>query len=81
MRMAEEPKVVCSLRLELSSREAAEKVHRSVSMDNDGYLDSRVDGCVIVAEIRADSLKSLLHTLEDFLSCTSVAEKVVLKKA
>ncbi len=79
--MAEGTRVVCRLRLEFPSPEAADKVHRSVELDNQGYLDSRVDGSVILAEMHADSLKSLLHTLEDFLSCTSVAEKIVTKKA
>ena len=76
---AERPKVVCRLRLEFSSGEAAEKIHRSVQLDNDGYLDSRVEGSAILAEIKAESLKSLMHTLEDFLACTSVAEKMLAK--
>lgn len=69
------------MRLEFATPSAAEKVHKSVALDNEGYLDSRVEGSAILADIRADSLKSLLHTLEDFLSCTSVAEKMVSKKA
>ncbi len=73
------PKVTCTLRLEFPSHEEAEKIHRSVELDNLGYLRSRVDGMVIVAEIAAPSLNSLLHTLDDFLACTSVAEKVVSK--
>ena len=70
-------KVECRLRLEFRSHEEAEKVHRSVSLDNDGYVHSRVDGNAIIAEIHAQSLSSLLHTLDDFLACTSVAEKIV----
>lgn len=76
-----EPRPVrCSLVLEFGSGDEAEKVHRSVALDNDGYLETRVEGRTVVAEIRADSLKSLLHTLDDFLSCVSVAEKVVSGK-
>ncbi len=78
---AEKARVVCKLRLEFHSPEDAEKIHRSVSLDNDGYLSSRVEGPAIVAEIRAESLNSLLHTLDDFLSCTSVAEKIVSREA
>lgn len=73
-------KVVCSLRLEFASQEQVEKVHCSVEMDNQGYLTSRTEGNAVVAEIRADSLMSLLHTLDDFLACTSVAERIVAKK-
>jgi len=78
--MVVDSKVACRLRLEFPSADSADKVHRSVELDNQDYLDSRVEGSSIIAEIRADSLKSMLHTLEDFLSCTSVAERIVTKK-
>lgn len=66
--------------LEFDSQESAEKVHRSVEMDNLGYLVSRVSGNKIVADVKSDSIKSLLHTLDDFLACTSIAAKIVSKK-
>lgn len=75
------PKVRCSIRLEFPDLETAEKVHRSVELDNAGYVDARLEGSAILAEITGPSLNSLLHTLDDFLSCTSVAEKVVAKKS
>jgi len=72
--------VCCSLELEFKSGEEAEKVYRSVELDNDGYLEMRVEGRTVVAVISADSLRSLLHTLDDLLSCVSVAEKIVSGK-
>jgi tRNA threonylcarbamoyladenosine modification (KEOPS) complex Pcc1 subunit len=74
------PRVRCTLTLEFESRNEAEKVHRSVELDNLGYLESTVRENLIIADMEADSLKSLLHTLEDFLACTSVASKIVSKK-
>jgi len=74
------PKVKCELRLEFDSNESAEKVHRSVELDNQGYIVTRVDGRAIHAVIEADSLNSLLHTLDDFLACTGVADRIVAKK-
>lgn len=74
------PKVRCSLRLEFSDPDQAQRVHKSVELDNAGYVTTRLDGNTIVAEIEASSLKSLLHTLDDFLSCTSVAEKIVSRR-
>jgi tRNA threonylcarbamoyladenosine modification (KEOPS) complex Pcc1 subunit len=73
-------RVCCSLKLEFQDRETAEKVYRSVELDNEGFVDASLADSAIVAEIGASSLSSLLHTLDDFLSCTSVAEKVVAKK-
>ena len=74
------PAVRCTLTLEFGSHEDAEKVHRSVELDNLGYLTSKVTGDSIVAEIQSDSLNSLLHTLDDFMACTSVAAKIVAGK-
>jgi len=76
----EDPAVTCSIVLEFRTTAEAEKVHRSVELDNDGYLETEVDGSTVVARIEAGSLKSLLHTLDDFLVCVSVAEKIVSKE-
>jgi tRNA threonylcarbamoyladenosine modification (KEOPS) complex Pcc1 subunit len=73
-------KVRCELQLEFDTNESAERIHRSVELDNQGYIATRVDGKFIHAEIEADSLNSLLHTLDDFLACTGVADKIVAKK-
>jgi len=75
-----EPKVRCSLRLEFSSETEARKILDAVELDNQGFVVTKVDGSSILADIGAASLNSLLHTLDDFLSCTSVAEKVIAKK-
>ncbi len=74
------PRVRCTLTLEFESMDDAEKVHRSVELDNLSYLESTVRENLIIADMEADSLKSLLHTLEDFLACTSVASRIVSKK-
>ena len=73
-------KVRCRLVLEFSSPLEAEKVHKSVLLDNQGYVSTSVVGSAIHAEMTASSLNSLLHTLDDFLGCASVAEKVISHK-
>ncbi len=73
----ESARVKCDIELAFDSSESAEKVHASVEQDNEGYVSSRVEGAVLKAHLEADSLKSLLHSLDDFLSCVSVAEKMV----
>lgn len=76
-----EDKVHCVIRLEFASPGEAENVHRSIELDNQGYISTKVVGNVIHAEVTSASLNSLLHTLDDFLACAGVAEKVVSKKA
>jgi tRNA threonylcarbamoyladenosine modification (KEOPS) complex Pcc1 subunit len=77
----DEDKVRCVLVLEFASPAEAEKIHRSIALDNQGYISTRVVGSSIRAEVTSSSLNSLLHTLDDFLACASVAEKVVSKRA
>lgn len=72
--------VSCEVRLEFSRHEDALKVQKSVELDNEGYVESKVEGGAIVARMGADSLKSLLHTLDDFLSCVGVAENIITRK-
>lgn len=72
--------VDCIITIGFPSHGYAEAVHRSVEIDNDGYLETKVEGNDIVVRIRAGSLKSLLHTLDDFLACVGVADKVVSER-
>jgi tRNA threonylcarbamoyladenosine modification (KEOPS) complex Pcc1 subunit len=74
-------KVRCVIVLEFASPAEAEKVHKSVELDNQGYISTRVVGNSIHAEVMSSSLNSLLHTLDDFLACAGVAKKVVSNKA
>ncbi|HUV61934.1 MAG TPA: KEOPS complex subunit Pcc1 [Thermoplasmata archaeon] len=71
------PKVTCEITLEFPSNDAAAKVLGTVESDNDGYVRTRLDGNTVVASVEAESLNSLLHTLDDFLACVSVAEKII----
>jgi len=74
---AASPAVRCNMELLFPSEEEAERVHRSVSLDNAGYVSSALKGNAIVAEAEAQTLMSLLHTVDDFLACMSVAQKIV----
>jgi len=71
------PAVRCSMEILFSSEEEAERVNRSVSLDNAGYVSSALKGNSIVAQAEAHTLMSLLHTVDDYLACMSVAQKIV----
>ena len=55
----------------------AEAVEASVSLDEDGYIRTARRGRTIAADANAESARSLLHTLDDYLACISVAERTV----
>ena len=69
--------VVCEITLEFPSDEHATRVLQAVETDNEGYVRAELHGSRLTTRIEAHSLKSLLHTLDDFLACVSVAHKVV----
>jgi tRNA threonylcarbamoyladenosine modification (KEOPS) complex Pcc1 subunit len=73
-------RVRCELALRFPSEDCAAKVFHAVDQDNCGYVEARQEEETIHAKIEAATLRSLLHTLDDFMSCVSVAEKIVSKK-
>ncbi len=66
-----------SARLTLTFTDAAtaKAIVESVSLDDQGYIHTRRAGRVLTATARADNPLSLLHTLDDYLACVSVAER------
>lgn len=72
-------KTVCTLTLEFESAEKAKKVHRSIQADDEGFVSSKVTGRILEAQVESSSIASLLHTLDDYLACVSVAAEIVKK--
>lgn len=69
--------IECKLEFFYDDEKTAKTVFESVDVDNYGYVDAELRQKKIVSRIKAKSLASLLHTLEDYLSCISVAEKMM----
>jgi len=69
--------IECELVFEYKNRKDAEKVLKSVELDNEGFIVAKVVGNKIVSKVKAKNLSSLRHTLEDYLACVSLAEKVI----
>ncbi len=70
-------KVRCRIELNYSSIADAEKVLKAVAVDNEGFLTARQDGRTIVSDLSSDSILGLVHTVEDYLACVSIAEKAI----
>lgn len=68
--------VACTLEFTYPDQRMAEHILKTVEVDNQGYVEAVLEGSTIISKIRAKSLKSLLHTLDDYLSCITIAEKV-----
>ena len=72
-------KVRCELSFEYPSKHVASTVLQATKVDDQGFVTSSVKEKSIHATIEAESVSSLMHTLDDYLSCVSVAEQVVNK--
>ncbi len=72
-------KALCTLTLEFESTEKAKKVLRSIQADDEGFVSSKVTGRTLEAVMESSSIASLLHTLDDYLACVSVAADIVKK--
>ena len=71
--------ITCSLSIEYDSKINAEKVLQSVKVDDYKFVTSKIQDNTLEATIKSTSVPSLLHTLDDYLACLSIAEKIVIK--
>jgi hypothetical protein len=72
-------KAFCDLSIKFDDEEMVNTVLKSIEVDNFDFVKSFVKDKVLEAHIESNSVSSLLHTIDDYLSCVSVAEKIVDK--
>jgi hypothetical protein len=61
--------------LRFEDAETARAVAASVSPEDERYIRTTQRGATVASEAAAESPLSLLHTLDDYLACVSVAER------
>lgn len=72
-------KIRCKIELNYNDKRSAEIIYKSIKMDDEDFVKSYLCDKKIIAEIESPSIGSLLHTLNDYLACISVAEEVLDK--
>lgn len=72
--------VSCDILLEYDDEEQTKNIQQALAVDDFDFVISQVKGNKLSAHIESKSISSLLHTLDDYLACVSVAEKIVKKK-
>jgi len=70
--------IKCTFIFEYSTHQHARVIYKSLQIDNQDYLKSWTRGNHIEVAISGLSIPSILHTLNDFLSCLTVAEQVAI---
>jgi hypothetical protein len=71
-------KIQCKFIFDYPSIQLAQVVYRSLQIDNQDYLKSWLRESQIEVIITGSSIPPILHTLNDFLSCLTVAEQVTI---
>ena len=72
-------KISCDVVIDFDDEKQAKTVLKSVEIDNFDFLKSKISGKELKTQIESNSVSSLIHTLDDYLACVSVAVKVVDK--
>jgi tRNA threonylcarbamoyladenosine modification (KEOPS) complex Pcc1 subunit len=67
----------CNIIIEFESKEKVKKVKNSIEVDNFDFVKSNIIGNKLEAHIKANSVSSLLHTIDDYLACIYVANNIV----
>ncbi len=72
--------ITCKLEFGYDSKEEAEAIAKAVEVDNYQFVKTTVHDKQIISTVKSESIPSLIHTLDDFLACVGVAEKVLKKE-
>jgi len=68
-------KSAARLNLGFADVDTARAIAVAVAVDDDRYIRTTRRGRTLTAEASADGPMSLLHTLDEYLACISVAER------
>jgi hypothetical protein len=64
------------LTVRFGTAEQARRAAAALEPDNEGFIKTTLKGNVLWAEAEASSIPALLHTMDDYLACLSVAARL-----
>ncbi len=70
-------KVTCTLKLQFETQKKAKNVFNSIHTDDASFMNTNINNNVMETIIETRSLSSMLHTIDDFLSCIQIAENII----
>ena len=72
--------IICDVNIEYDNVKKAKTVLKSIEVDNLNFIKSQIKGNQLKTHIECNSISSLIHTLDDYLACVSLADKVIKKE-
>ncbi|WP_296862068.1 KEOPS complex subunit Pcc1 [uncultured Methanobrevibacter sp.] len=73
-------KVKSKIELEFKTPEDAEIIYKTLEVDNENFLNSKIEGNIITYETDNDSLSTTLATIDDLIACEILSEKITTIK-
>jgi len=70
-------KITCKMVFDYKNKKNAENIAKTVGVDNYIFVKTKTKENKIMSEIESDSIPSMLHTIDDYLACVGVAEKMI----
>ena len=72
--------IECKLKITYPDKKTTEKILYSLNVDDVSFVTSTIKNQTqLHVHIQTKTLPSVLHTLDDYLACLTVAEKIVKK--
>ena len=66
-------------KMNFESEKIAQSIKKATDPENEGWVESSVEGNIMKAKVKAANMGSLRLAAEDFMSCVSVAENILKK--
>ena len=70
-------KVKSKIELKFKSEETAKITYKTLEVDNENFLDSKLEDDTITYEIDNESLTTTLATIDDLIACEILSEKII----
>ena len=69
-------KVKSKIELKFKTEKTAKITYKTLEVDNENFLDSKLEENTITYEINSESLTTTLATIDDLIACEILSEKI-----
>ena len=73
-------KVKSKIELKFKTHEDAKIIFKTLTVDNENFLNSKIENTIITYEIDNKSLTTTLATIDDLIACELLSEKITTIK-
>lgn len=73
-------KVKSKIELKFKTPELAKITYETLEVDNENFLDSKLEDDTITYTVNSESLTSTLATIDDLIACEILSEKITCIK-